>query len=139
VRVRPMRVFAACLMNKLFFSEDIFIHSSHIMYEVNTFMQDCVALSICLKLLKEFLLNLIMGGSNCEPIVYRKCENLDVLQPYGPSRPVTGIDFTFLLLDTGFVLDVFPPKCWLTFNGLHGIKSQKIELSNLYLILLTRS
>jgi hypothetical protein len=34
------------------------------MYEANTFIQDCVALSISLKLLKEFRLNLIMGGSN---------------------------------------------------------------------------
>jgi hypothetical protein len=33
------------------------------MYEVNTFMQDCVTLSVSQKLLKEFRLNFIMGGS----------------------------------------------------------------------------
>jgi hypothetical protein len=33
-----------------------------------------------------------------ELIVYKKCGGFDVSQPYRPSRPVTGIELTFLRL-----------------------------------------
>jgi hypothetical protein len=55
--------------------------------------------------LKEMTTRILPGGAGkgrparkadnlttiCEPSVYRKCGNLEVLQLYGPSRPVTEI------------------------------------------------
>jgi hypothetical protein len=65
--------FAACFMNKQIFfsaaSEDMFIHSLHIMHKVNVFRDNCVPLSISPKLLKEFWLNLISGGATYSTLV----------------------------------------------------------------------
>jgi hypothetical protein len=45
----------------------------------------------------------------CEPIMY-KCVSLDVSQPYGPPRPVTGIALPFLSF-TRSRLNNFPFCC----------------------------
>jgi hypothetical protein len=47
----------------------------------------------------------------CEPIVWRKCGNLDVSQPYGPQRPVTGIDFRVKLATSPPSVSRWSRKC----------------------------
>jgi hypothetical protein len=69
----------------------------------------------------------------CEPIVWRKCGNLDVSQRYAPPWPFTGTALPFFisgLLDPEDEGRYVPPKRRLTFSGLHSVISHHHRCEN---------
>jgi hypothetical protein len=61
----------------------------------------------------------------CEPIVYTKCQSLDVSQPYGSSWPVTGIALRFHRLVYGLIITsdyTASMAGWLESNELKEFK-----------------
>jgi hypothetical protein len=57
----------------------------------------------------------------CEPIVYKKCGSLNISQPYGSPRPVTGIALAYLPITA----------CNIDSLALNPLKSE-VDLSNIW-------